>query len=101
MGLAHFFVNNYSTMAKVVLPVSFSYGLVYSLTNGSSAMADAKQAVLGPRSLLCFPCYPSGRTHSSSLHGSEGADHSCYTIRADLAGCLFPALTTHSKRLLL
>jgi len=47
MGLAHFVVNNYSTMAKVVLPVSFSYGLVYSLTNGSSALADAKQAVLG------------------------------------------------------
>jgi len=47
MGLADFVVRNYSTMVKVVLPASFSYGLLYTLTQGSSPLDDARQAVLG------------------------------------------------------
>lgn len=47
MGLAGAIVRNYSTMAKVALPVGFSYGLFYSLAHGTSPLADAKQTALG------------------------------------------------------
>ena len=47
MGLAGAIVRNYSTMAKVVLPAGFSYGLFYSIAHGTSPLADAKVAAVG------------------------------------------------------
>jgi len=45
MGIANIIVKNYSTMAKVALPVGFCYGLYYSLAHGTSPLADARRAV--------------------------------------------------------
>ncbi len=50
MGVGQMIASNHAALAKFLFPASIAGGFFYSMTTGTSPLADAKSAALGTRS---------------------------------------------------